>query len=377
MPLDSTAVFPMLLPWVDLTPLRGQTVFTGTSIPSSAGIYRSLLHCQNNLTAISSVSSVTASFDYGLDGLVMHSYRQSVSSYPYLSLRTMPAWGGRGNNPAWPEYHAQDMMWGSLRPFVVSDPPPTNLTASVGIRKYTASNTYTDTTLSYPSPGYWTIRPEEIGPVLLEQTGLVIQDTNQSSFYSWWQTSNPLLGRTVSDITTIDPSLLPILRAKGTKGCECRIMHLVGYQPSRPLASPPVMIERCTSVDHVTIGGRTYHMQHSRRTTWQVELLLDGAIDSRLQNNLFVSGGTAMGVLDPISTWDTFLEWAEAGVSLWVDRALGPGKFIRPANSVMFPGIPNLISGQLVDASQMRLAYDDGLTRRYKVTLTIAEEDPY
>ena len=118
-------------------------------------------------------------------------------------------------------------------------------------------------------------------------------------------------------------------------------------------------------------------MQHSRRTTWQVELLLDGAIDSRLQNNLFVSGGTAMGVLDPISTWDTFLKWAEAGVSLWVDRALGPGKFIRPANSVMFPGIPNLISGQLVDASQMRLAYDDGLTRRYKVTLIIAEEDPY
>lgn len=377
MPLNSTAVYPMLLPWVDLTSLRGQTVFTNTSIPSSAGVYRSLLHCMYDLTAISQIQSVQASFDYGLDGLVMRSYRQTVSSYPYLMLRTLPPWAGRGNVAPYLDYHASELIQGSLRPFVVTDSPPTGLTDSVTIRKYTSSNSYTDQSYSYNSPGFWTLRPAEIGPALIQQGGLVIQDSSQSSFVPWWTTSTAMLARAVDALVEFDPVRLPILLGYGTKGCEQAIMHLVGYQPSRPLASPPVMIERCTSVDHVTIGGRTYHMQHSRRTTWQVDLLLDGALDSRLDGNHFVSGGTASGVLDPISTWDIFLKWAEAGVSVWVDRALGPGKFIRPCNSVMFPGIPNLISGQLIDASQLRLAYDDGLARRYKVTLTIAEEDPY
>lgn len=166
----------------------------------------------------------------------------------------------------------------------------------------------------------------------------------------------------------------------------------IGFFPSRPLPKAPELIESITSIDHVTIGGRTYHSQHSRRKLWNCEILLDGGIDCLKNQNWYpdptknqyfsgldqLSDGIIPGRgLDAVTGFDLFLKHAEKGVTLWVDRWCGAGKHIRPNYAVAFPGVPNVISGQLVNCSQVKLVYSDGLNRRYKVTLTIAEEDPY
>lgn len=364
---------PLLLPWVDLTPLRGGTALNA-SIPSNAGVYLSLLHLagfeRGDIVADVEFESVS----YGLGGLDMLEKRSSSSSYPYISyVSAVTCPTSFGDNPETLNVDNTYEMK-SLAPIPRETVPIKDI--DITVRKYTAQSSSSYVSYQKGAPGWATYNRKEDGYTssgfrLLQSNGAE-QGNSLGTSIAWFSQNKPLLALPYASgsLTLEDEQKLPIFRANPAK--RGSPMQLVGYQPSRPLASPPTLIERCTAVDHVTIGGRSYHMQHSRRKTWQVELLLDGASDGGL-----ISDGKQDGILDPLTTWDTFLKWAEVGVTLWIDRALGPGAFTRPRCYPYLPGMPNRIAGQLLDASQLRLAYDDGIARRYRVTLVIAEEVPY
>lgn len=362
---------PLILPWVDLTPLRGSTLW-GQTVPSSAGVIPSLLSLAN-IEPCDNIGGVACDISYGLGGAVITEQRASSSSYPYISQvlsYDFITFGGDVNTN----------QIGTFYEMKTKDPIPITATPYANInftaRKYTSSSSSSSVVIDLPSPGFLTYKQREsyveTGLNLFSASGVDIGAANALTTHPWFQQNTPLiLHATQGSAEVYLPEVLPVYRAFARKGGEPDVM-LIGYQPSRPLASPPTLIERCTAVDHVTVGGRSYHMQHSRRKTWQIDLLLDGASDSGL-----ITDGGPDGILDPLTTWNDFLKWAEVGVTIWIDRALGPGAFTRPRCYPYFPGMPNRIMGQLLDASQLRLTYDDGIARRYKVSLVIAEEDPW
>lgn len=136
--------------------------------------------------------------------------------------------------------------------------------------------------------------------------------------------------------------------------------------PSRGLRDDPIAIDVVDGGVNVTLTGVTRRNTHSRRRQWQCNLLMDGPLDTL--------SGTATDVR---SQWQSFLARADLGVTLYlrgVDWAT-PGP-LSDAYSVAwaYPGIPNRISGALVDATTTRWTPPKtGILSRYEITLTIAE----
>ena len=142
-------------------------------------------------------------------------------------------------------------------------------------------------------------------------------------------------------------------------------IRFIGYAPSRPLRSTPVLVEEERVNQLVSLSGRSYRRSYSRRRIYEVNLLLDGAKAPP------ISTGYDPG--HPMDTWHDFLKWADAGVTLWIDRDW-PSLFWRPDRAIVCPGMPNEISGALLEASSLRFAPRDGIPDAYEVTLLIADE---
>lgn len=137
----------------------------------------------------------------------------------------------------------------------------------------------------------------------------------------------------------------------------------IGFAPSRPLLSTPTLIEEERVNQLVSISGaRSYRISYARRRIYEIKLLLDGACSP--------SGSK---IFDPLTLWGEFLRWADAGVTLWIDRDW-LSCFWRPARSVVCPNMPNEISGTLLDASSLAFAPREGIPDAYEVTLRIADE---
>lgn len=137
----------------------------------------------------------------------------------------------------------------------------------------------------------------------------------------------------------------------------------IGFFPSRPLQSTPEMIAEERVDQLVSLSGRSYRQSYARRRIYEVKLMLDASIapaDGQTYYNASV-------------LWPQFLAACDAGVTLYIDREWF-SQFWRPRFSVVCPDIPNMITGQLLDASGLKLVTRHGIPDAYEVTLQIADE---
>lgn len=133
------------------------------------------------------------------------------------------------------------------------------------------------------------------------------------------------------------------------------------FAPTRPLLATPTLIADERVDQLVSLNGRSYRASYSRRRIYEAKLLLDGSA---------CPGGT---FYDPLSIWRRFLAFADAGVTLWIDRNW-LCNFWRPASSLVCADMPNEISGALLDASLTRFEPRDGIQDAYELTIQIADE---
>lgn len=137
----------------------------------------------------------------------------------------------------------------------------------------------------------------------------------------------------------------------------------IGFFPSRPLQATPEMIAEERVDQLVSISGRSYRKSYARRRIYEVKLLLDASL----------STATGMSYYNASVLWQQFLAACDAGVTLYIDRQWF-SQFWRPRTSVVCPDMPNMISGQLLDASSPRLQVRNGVPYAFEVTLQIADE---
>ena len=153
-----------------------------------------------------------------------------------------------------------------------------------------------------------------------------------------------------------DYDLVPV----GKTSTGAYLYRPIWFAPKSPLLETPKLIEE-TRVDQlVSIGGRSYRRSYSPRRIYEVRLLLDGAT-------------RGANVEDPMLLWKKFLFFADAGVTLWIDREW-LCNFWRPYFSVVCPNMPNEISGTLLDASSLTFSPRDGIPDAYEVTIQIADQ---
>lgn len=388
---------PILAPWVDLTPLKGTTVANVSISDSYARSYRSVLHLGTIRTVTDPIGITGGRWDIDAGGPV-YSYPAKAVIYPCVSSAspsyTSTMWGTFRGGETYSAISKGRIYNRWIDPSVIA-----STYGTMHVTRMDTLSTSTDITVSESYPAQLCIRSEDIGPYIFGQ--YCYNSTNSQNAYSpfkvsrGWMRQYCIIRRVNTgfayEFTDAQLEVIPIMKAlpiyrtsTGSYTEKDTASYVpICYAPSRPLPSAPTLIESCTSVDHVTIGGRTYHMQHSKRKLWSCEILLDGCLDPETGSNPSLIHGPLgdglipSGGLDAITGWDRFMHFAEKGVTLWVDDLCGAGLHVRPRYSVAFPGVPNVISGQLVGVSQMRLVEENGLNRRFSVTLTIAEENPY
>ena len=174
-------------------------------------------------------------------------------------------------------------------------------------------------------------------------------------YYPWSQTWLKAYSQAYSP-TADWYAKLPVYSLPGDANATLRP---IGFEPSRPLRSQPVLVEEERVNQLVSLSGRSYRRSYSRRRIYEVTLLLDG--------------GPSHEDDDPLAMWHKFLSWADCGVTLWIDRGW-LSQFWRPSYAVVCPNMPNEISGALLEASSLRFAARDGIPDAYEVTLLISEE---
>lgn len=137
----------------------------------------------------------------------------------------------------------------------------------------------------------------------------------------------------------------------------------IGFFPSRPLQSTPEMIAEERVDQLVSLSGRSYRKSYARRRIYEAKLLLDASI----------APASGMTYYNASVLWQQFLVACDAGVTLYIDREWF-SQFWRPRSSVVCPDMPNMISGQLLDASGIKLVTRHGIPDAFEVTLQIADE---
>lgn len=137
---------------------------------------------------------------------------------------------------------------------------------------------------------------------------------------------------------------------------------------SRLLARAPIAIDSVEGGVAVSMGGKTYRTTYGQRRLWQIDLLLNGPQDMYRES----------AYADMRTRWPLFLQLAELGCTLYMSRASGAwtNTGTQTSRSTPFYGTPYRITGQLVDATQVRWATPSGRQARWEVTVTIAEQEP-
>lgn len=157
-----------------------------------------------------------------------------------------------------------------------------------------------------------------------------------------------------------DYDVLPIF-SDAYDPSKVRCARPIIFAPTRPLLATPALIADERVDQLVSLNGRSYRASYSRRRIYEVKMLLDGS----------TKGNDA--IFDPLALWRRFLIFADAGVTLWIDRNW-LCNFWRPRTSFVCADMPNEISGALLDASITRFEPRDGIQDAYEVTLQIADE---
>ena len=180
-----------------------------------------------------------------------------------------------------------------------------------------------------------------------------------SAYYPWnWSPSSSI--RTYSGSTT---DALKQMAAYRQANMSYDYVKPIGFFPSRPLQATPEMIAEERVDQLVSISGKSYRRSYARRRIYEVKLLLDASI----------APASGMLYYNASVLWQQFLAACDAGVTLYIDRQWF-SQFWRPRTSVVCPDMPNMISGQLLDASSPRLQVRDGVPYAFEVSLQIADE---
>lgn len=140
---------------------------------------------------------------------------------------------------------------------------------------------------------------------------------------------------------------------------DARYYRPIGFAPKRPLQKTPELISEERVDQLVSLSGKSYRASYARRCIYEVTLLLDGPLDQTY--------------FDAEALWPRFVAACDAGITLFIDREW-PSQFWRPWTSIVCPSMPNMISGTLLDASNLRLVTRQGIPDAYEVTIQIADE---
>lgn len=146
---------------------------------------------------------------------------------------------------------------------------------------------------------------------------------------------------------------------------------VAGLFPSRPLLSDPVQIDQCDGTVNYTLTGLAFRNTFGYRRCWQLELLMDGVLDS--------TTGAAYQRRD----WLDMLRLFDHGVTVMLHRASYYSDEYTGATSInsspsLYLGCPMTIVGKLVDCTSVRWQSDAASEKqvRYKVTMTVKVETP-
>lgn len=133
---------------------------------------------------------------------------------------------------------------------------------------------------------------------------------------------------------------------------------------NRLLAKSPTAIDSVEGGVVVSMNGKTYRTSYGQRRLWQIDLLLNGPLDT-LVNSYYP---------DMRARWPQFLRLAELGCTLYMHRTSWTysGNLNTVANP--FYGQPYKICGQLVDATNLRWTSQSSRAARWEVSITIAEQ---
>lgn len=183
-----------------------------------------------------------------------------------------------------------------------------------------------------------------------------------SLYYPWqWTTSSNIVTALTSGADTASMKALALYRAANS---GVTYVRPIGFFPSRPLQSTPELIAEERVDQLVSLSGKSYRKSYARRRIYEVKIMLDASMSKDAGDRAYYNASVL---------WPQFLAACDVGVTLFVDRAWF-SQFWRPANSVVCPDMPNMISGQLLDASAPRLQLRDGVPYAFEVTIQIADE---
>lgn len=183
-----------------------------------------------------------------------------------------------------------------------------------------------------------------------------------SLYYPWnWSTSSDIITALAAGADTASMKALALYRKPDSTVTNVRP---IGFFPSRPLQSTPELIAEERVDQLVALSGKSYRKSYARRRIYEVKIMLDASLSKDAGDKAYYNASVL---------WPQFLAACDVGVTLFIDRAWF-SQFWRPSNSVVCPDMPNMISGQLLDASAPRLQLRDGVPYAFEVTLQIADE---
>lgn len=178
-----------------------------------------------------------------------------------------------------------------------------------------------------------------------------------STAWSWGSNSAGVTAPTTGVLTTYPVN-------QGLSAVSNRMITTASIYGNRLLAKTPTCIDSVEGGVVVSMNGKTYRTTYGQRRLWQIDLLLNGALDT-LVNSYYP---------DVRTRWQTFLRLAELGVTLYMKRDSWTSSGNIASTGYPFYGTPYKICGQLVDATNLRWTSQSGRAARFEVTVTIAEQ---
>lgn len=336
---------PALLPWVDL---RGTSAVLGRTVNNRIK-YPSVFHAAGNRR-----SSTTGPFTGGRFGSDTRGgvYYERSASFS-MTLSTVGVLGQTFSNVTSDRYgdvyrvYFNNPNWttqnGITTSYSMTIAGTSYSVAASSLETFFAGSTYN----TRASNSYSLFNSSYCGP---------------SQYYPWnWQTSSTVTTALTSGADTGSMKDLAIYRAPNTAVTQVRP---IGFFPSRPLQSTPELIAEERVDQLVSLSGRSYRKSYARRRIYECKIMLDASLSKDLGDRYYYNASVL---------WPQFLAACDAGVTLVIDRAWF-SQFWRPQTALVCPDMPNMISGQLLDASSPRLQLRDGVPYAFEVTLQIADE---
>lgn len=336
---------PALLPWVDL---RGTSAALGRAINNRIK-YPSVFHAAGNRR-----SNTTAPFTdgrFGSDSRGGVYYERSASFS--MTLSTIGVLGTTFSGRTSDRYGDKYRVYFDNPNWSIQNATTTSYSMTIAGTAYSVAASSLET---FFAGSTFSARANTSNPLFNSSY------CGPSQYYPWnWQTSSAIMSALTSGADTASMKALAVYRPQQT---AVTYVKPIGFFPSRPLQSTPELIAEERVDQLVSLSGKSYRKSYARRRIYECKIMLDASLSKDLGDRYYYNASVL---------WPQFLAACDAGVTLVVDRAWF-SQFWRPQTALVCPDMPNMISGQLLDASSPRLQLRDGVPYAFEVTLQIADE---